>query len=106
MAITNTIVDEMVQRLVVRFNPLRIVLFGSCARDEHGENSDVDLLVIMPDGTDTRPAAVAMMSELRNAGAAKDVVVATPETLRQFGDLPGFVYRRALREGKVLYDKG
>ena len=59
----------------------------------------------MPDGTDTRRAAVSMMSELRDAGAAKDVVVATPETLRQFGDLPGFVYRTALREGKVLYDK-
>ena len=106
MTITKTMVDEMAQRLVVRFDPLRIVLFGSCARDKQVEHSDVDLLVIMPDGTDTRRAAISMMSELRDAGAPKDVVVATPETLRQFGDLPGFVYRTALREGKVLYDKG
>ena len=71
----------------------------------HRSGSDVDFLVVMPNGTDTRKSAVAMMSALRNAEAAKDVIVATPEILDRFGDTPGMLYRSALREGVVLYER-
>jgi len=101
----NAVIDEMVARLVGRFRPLRVILFGSWARGDAAQDSDVDLLVIMPNGTQTRKAAIAMMSALRDADAAKDVVVATPKTLERFGDSPGMVYGSALREGRVLYER-
>ena len=95
----------MVERIVRKFDPLRVILFGSCARAGASLARDVDLLVIMPDGTHTRNATAAIMTELRDADAAKDIVVATPDTLRRFGDSPGMVYRSALQEGKVLYER-
>ena len=41
-------IDQMVGRIVERFDPERIILFGSAARGEAGPDSDVDLLVVMP----------------------------------------------------------
>ena len=102
--IAESTIQAMAQRIVEKFNPLRIVLFGSCARGD-GKARDVDFLVVMPDGTPVREASVAMMRELRDAQAAKDVIVATPKTLHRFGDSPGMIYRYALKEGRVLYER-
>ena len=41
-------IEEMVQRIVERFHPEKIILFGSHARGTAGPDSDVDLLVVMP----------------------------------------------------------
>ena len=44
------LLEELVQRIVEAVHPLRIILFGSAARGEMGPNSDLDVLVVMPDG--------------------------------------------------------
>jgi uncharacterized protein len=103
--VSQSVIREMASRIVDKFNPLRVVLFGSYARGEVNSNSDVDLLVVMPNGTQTCEAAIAMMSELRDADTSKDVIVATPEVLAKFGDMPSMIYCRALREGRVLYER-
>lgn len=41
-------IDKMVQRIVDRFDPERVILFGSYARETAGPDSDVDLLIVMP----------------------------------------------------------
>ena len=41
-------IKDFTKRVVVQFQPMRILLFGSYARGEQGEDSDVDLLIIMP----------------------------------------------------------
>ena len=41
------IIDEMVRRIVGRFDPEKITLFGSHARGTGGPDSDADLLVVM-----------------------------------------------------------
>ena len=100
------IVSTMVDRIVERFQPARVVLFGSQrARRRHGQWSDVDLLVVMPDGTDRRQAAVEMHVALGDLPAAKDIVVTTPAHIAQRGHVIGTVLRPALREGKVLYER-
>ena len=63
--IPDSTIQAMVKRLVDGFQPLRVVLFGSCARGDATRGSDVDLLVVMPEGTHTRRAAVAMLSARR-----------------------------------------
>ena len=90
-----------------RFDPLRVILFGSLARGEAGRNSDVDLLVVMPDGIeDERRVTVEILSALKDLPISKDIVVTTPEEIEHRGDLVGPVLRPALREGKVLYERG
>ena len=95
----------MVQRIVDGFNPLRILLFGSHARGDAEVRSDVDLLVVMPDGTDRRSTTVAIRRALARASVAKDVVVTTPEEIERRGHALGSVLRHALRDGKVVFER-
>ncbi len=104
MTATERILEIMTNRIVQGFQPERIILFGSRARGDANEQSDIDLLVVMPDGTDRRPTAIAIHSALSGLGVAKDVVVTTPEEITRRGDLVGTVLRPALREGKILYE--
>jgi predicted nucleotidyltransferase len=48
------VVDELVRRIVEEVHPLRIILFGSAVRGKVGPNSDIDLLVVMPQGVHRR----------------------------------------------------
>jgi predicted nucleotidyltransferase len=97
------ILSEMVRRIVETAHPLRIILFGSAARGEMGENSDLDVLVIMPDGVHRRQTAQAIYRGLRGLGFAVDVVVATPSDIQDYGWNPSLILYPALREGKEIY---
>lgn len=93
----------MAERIVTRFQPLRIVLFGSHARDTASKWSDVDLLVILPNNSDKRGTAIEIRRALGDLPVCKDIVVATPEEVDRRGHLVGTLLRSALREGKVLF---
>ena len=95
----------MVDRIVGRFQPSQVVLFGSHARGTASEWSDVDLLVILPNVSDKRDAAINIRRVLGDLPVCKDIVVATPEEIAQRGHLVGTVLRSALREGKVIYER-
>ena len=98
------IVATMVDRLVSEFRPKRIILFGSRARGDAGAGSDVDLLVVVPDLTDTNEAALQMRSCLSGLSVAKDILVTTPAEIAYRGHVTGSVLHAALREGRVVHD--
>ena len=99
------VLATMVDRIAERFDPDRILLFGSRARGESTEWSDFDLLVVMPDGTDRHQTAVDIRIALNDLPAAKDIIVTTPDHIRRRGDVIGTVLRPALREGKVIFER-
>jgi HEPN domain-containing protein/predicted nucleotidyltransferase len=99
-----TLEAELVERILRKVQPLQIVLFGSRARGTHRPTSDVDLLVIMPNGADTRKVWDKVYDAVRGGLLPVDSVIATQEAIEQHGDLVGMVYRPALRDGRVLYD--
>jgi predicted nucleotidyltransferase len=94
---------RLVSQIVAAVGPLRIILFGSAARGEMREGSDLDLLVVVPDGTHRRHTAQHLYCAVRGIGVPFDLVVATPSDPARYGDAPGLVYATALREGKLLY---
>lgn len=96
-------IPEIVQRLVREFDPLKIILFGSHARGDGRDGSDVDLLVVLPHVDRKGETGVAMLQVLGDVPIAKDVIVTTPEELARRGDAIGSVYRAALREGRIIY---
>ena len=49
-------IQAITQLIVERFEPEQVILFGSCARGETDENSDLDLLVVLPHTTTNRDA--------------------------------------------------
>jgi predicted nucleotidyltransferase len=93
----------MVTKIVETVQPRRIVLFGSAARGQMGPNSDLDLLIIMPDGVHRRQTAQRLYRALAGSGVSKDIVVVTESDVRHFADEPSLVICPALREGKELY---
>ena len=100
-----TIIATMVERIVGRFQPSRVVLFGSQARGDANEWSDVDLLVVMGNVPDKRRAAVEIRRLLGDLPISKDIVVTTPDEIARRGYMVGTVLHAALREGKVVYER-
>jgi uncharacterized protein len=97
------LLDEVVKRTVAAVNPLRIILFGSAAREAMGPDSDLDLLIVVRDGVHRRRTAQTVYKSLGGIGVAKDVVVATESDIRQFGTNPSLVIYPALRQGREIY---
>lgn len=104
--VTPEVLDDLVERIVQAVHPRRIILFGSAARGEMGPHSDLDVLVVMPDGVHRRQTAQTIYRSLMGFGIAKDVVVATEGDLREYGDNPSLVLFPALREGREIYRAG
>ncbi len=100
---SETFIPTMVDRIVSRFAPYRVILFGSHARERNRKWSDVDFLVVLPNGTNQRQAAVEIHRTLGDLPVAKDIVVTTPEEIDRRGHVVGSVLYAALREGKTIY---
>ena len=98
-----TLVDHLVRQIVAAVQPLQVVLFGSAARGEMGPESDVDLLVVVPDGTHRRKTAQLLYRTLDSRGHPFDVIVATPSDLERHKDAVGLIYRDILHEGREVY---
>jgi len=103
-ATTESVISEMIERLVREFDPLKIVLFGSHARGDARWDSDVDLLVVLRDVPDKHAATVSMLRALGDLPVAADVIPTDPAEIDLRGDLVGTILRPALREGKTVYE--
>ncbi len=99
-------ITSMAERIVDRFAPLKIILFGSCARGDVGPDSDIDFLIVLPQVTDKRKMSVDIRRTLADFPIGKDIFVTTPDEIEARGNLVGDLLRPALREGKVIYDCG
>lgn len=92
-------VPDVVRRLTDQFHPARIILFGSVARGDDGHDSDLDLLVVLPQLEGRHhDAAVAMLRSLRDLPVPVDLLVTDWAELAERAQAPG-VLRVALREG-------
>jgi predicted nucleotidyltransferase len=82
---TEQAIEMMVQRLVDRFDPEQIILFGSQARGMAAPGSDVDLLVIMPVTGSKRAKQLEMRMALHDIAVPKDIILATPDEVARRG---------------------
>jgi len=97
------IFDEMVARIVERFDPERIILFGSAGRGGVRPDSDVDLLVVMPVKGSKREKAVEIGVAVNDIPLPKDIFVTTPEDFERRKEIVGTIGRPAGREGRLVY---
>jgi predicted nucleotidyltransferase len=97
------VLADIVARVVKVAQPEKIVLFGSAARGRMGPNSDVDLLVIKSGPFNRGRLAEQLYMHMEGADEAVDIVIATPQEVRQYGNSPWLVLASALKEGKVVY---
>jgi len=103
--ITPEKVRAAVDRVVEACNPRRIILFGSCASGNVGRDSDLDLLVVIDRIIDNpRKESVRIRRALKGLLIPVDIVVIEEERLTDLAEVPGLVYREAVRNGKVVYE--
>jgi predicted nucleotidyltransferase len=104
MGSTNDQLNELVRRIVKAVHPLRIILFGSAARNQTGPDSDMDVLVVMPNGTARRQTVQHLHTQMFGLGVPVDILVTTPQDLDYNRDNIGLIYRTILHEGRVVYE--
>jgi predicted nucleotidyltransferase len=98
-------VPDVAADLITATHPLRVLLFGSVARGVDGSDSDIDLLVVLPEAEPTRRHELTVkLARAITAPVPVDLLVTDPAEIAERGDLPG-ILRVALREGRVVYDR-
>lgn len=97
------IIRDLVSRIVQAVYPRRIILFGSAARGRMGPHSDLDVLVVMPEGVHRRETERRINRALLRLGVPTDVVVATEKDVEQLACEESLVICPAVREGKEIY---
>jgi predicted nucleotidyltransferase len=99
----DSVIEEAGRRLLEAAPPeTRVILFGSHARGEAGEHSDLDFLVIEPSVDDWGRESVRLGAELNGLEVFADIIVVSQESVREWRDVYGTVIHAALDEGKEL----
>lgn len=96
-------VPTIVTRVAARFDPERIVLFGSLARGQAGRDSDIDLLVVFSTLAEPRATAAALRLAVADVPAPVDFLVTDLQEIERRGDIAGPALGSALRDGTVVY---
>ena len=98
-----TILDNIISRIVEVADPERIILFGSAARGDMNRHSDVDLLIVK-EGVDPLDLMGQIYQNLHGVGAAVDAFVVAPQAVERYKNSHALIIKPALQEGKVVYE--
>ena len=99
------ILNQVVDRILGRCNPRKIILFGSYASGVPGPDSDLDLLIVMDVEGSTRQRANEIDLLMADRSIPMDFLVLTPEQYERQKKIIGTIVRQAEQEGKVLYEQ-
>jgi predicted nucleotidyltransferase len=104
-SLNDDLVQEIVQRIVETAQPDKVILFGSRARGDARPGSDFDLLVIKDSDEPGYRRDARLYLALAGLNAPVDVMVYTPEEVREWSAVPQAFVTTAVREGKVVYER-
>ena len=101
--------DGLIRKIVEAVCPQTIILFGSRARSENASNSDVDLLIIEDNDfgpkRSRRKETSKLWRTLADIDIPKDILVFSRQEVENWKNSSSHVIARALKEGKVLYER-
>lgn len=107
--VTDTVIDQMVDAIVAEADPEMVILFGSRARGDFRGHSDVDLIVVAAEPFGPLRSRHSEMLRLRRVlrpfTVPVDVLVYSQDDVDYWRDSLNYVLARALREGRVLYER-
>ena len=107
--VSDGLLDRMVRVIVKEVEPETVILFGSRARGDARSTSDVDLIVVESEpfgpGRSRVREAARLYSAVARFHVPTDILVYSLEDIDYWRDSLNHVLARALREGKVLYER-
>jgi predicted nucleotidyltransferase len=103
MGVDESLLNEIVHRVLSVARPDRIILFGSAAAGNMTKDSDIDLLVVEPAPANTRERSVEIRDAVGNIGYAVDVIVMRTERFERTKRVIGGIAYPANKYGRVIY---
>lgn len=96
-------IDQVVEQIVEKFKPHKIILFGSYARGNPRPESDVDMLVVMETPLRDIQQAIQICQQIEYRFGL-DLIVHTPKYLAERVKMGDWFLRDVIKEGKVIYE--
>ena len=108
-SVSETVLVDITETIVHEVQPQQIILFGSYARGTAGPDSDIDLLIIVEQSFSASRSRRQMMARLwrllAHIAAPKDLLLYSCDEVEHWRHTQNHIIARALREGKVLYER-
>ncbi len=104
MGVEESLLTEIVRRVLGAVRPDRIILFGSAATGQMTKDSDIDLLVVDPAPRNTREESVRIRRALGDVGYPVDVIVIATERFEATKNIIGGIAYPANKYGRILYE--
>lgn len=103
--ISTKLLNEITSRLAESIHPERIYLFGSHAAGNPDDDSDIDLLIVVPDTNQSHhDLALKGRANMRDLIIPMDLVVCTRSEIEKWENVKCTLIYTVLRKGKLLYD--
>lgn len=96
-------IQSIVDQLIRKYDPLKIILFGSAGRGEYDKVNDLDFLIVKVDVPRQGLARMRELDEIIERNIAADMLVYRPEELEDRIKLGDPFIKTILKEGRVLY---
>ena len=103
--ITESMISEISAKIVKNFHPEKVILFGSHVWGKPGEWSDVDILVIMKYRGSSPKMAAKISKLVKPKLVPMDILIRSPEEIKNRIKLGDYFIKRILTGGKVLYER-
>jgi len=104
MGISQSLINEVVQRILSIVEPQQIILFGSAATENMTKDSDIDLLVLKSKSSDTRKESVSIRQAMRGLGYPFDIIVMDVKRFEESKNIIGGIAYPANKYGKIIYE--
>jgi len=95
--------ESITTQIIEKYEPEKIILFGSAARGESGSDSDADFLIIKKETPFYGADRIRELSRIVNRNIPVDFLVYRPEEFEKRVEMRDPFLKAIIKEGKVLY---
>jgi uncharacterized protein len=96
-------IESITTQIIEKYNPEKIILFGSAARGQFSLDSDADFLVIKKDAPYYGADRIRELSRIIERNIPIDLLVYKPEEVKKRIEMGDPFLKAILKEGKILY---
>jgi predicted nucleotidyltransferase len=106
IGIDQSLIEEIVRRVLPVARPDKVILFGSAAAGKMTHDSDIDLLVVEPEPIDRRGEYVRIRQALGGMGYPFDIILISTQWFEASKTVIGGIAYPAHKHGRVIYEAG
>jgi uncharacterized protein len=101
--LTDKEIEQLIDRIVVRIQPQKVIIFGSYAKGNATIKSDLDIFIIKETELPMANRADDLKPMLSNSLIPVDVHIYTPEEVEEYGQEPYSFINSILKSGKTVF---